>query len=278
MWSTRTKVGWALTLTLAAVLALVSARYFSFDSDVYLPQQREVYEDKVVALMVHISAMTFATLAGPFQFLRNLRRRHPRLHRVLGRVYVAGTIIGGVSGLYMAQYTAAGIVSDVAFALLAAGVLLTTVVGLQRIRSGQVQSHKEWMTRSYAFIFAAVTLRLYLPALEPIFGWFTSYAIASWACWVVNVSYAEWLIRRRMRRSPEGSMPSRSVHWVRLPQSSGQKAGASSELATAPFVAANLFVIGRTRTSYGSGVLRLRTGTSGESPPMKPRSPQRSQQ
>jgi uncharacterized membrane protein (DUF2068 family) len=110
-------------------------------------------------------------------------------------------------------------------------VLLTTVVGLQRIRSGQVQSHKEWMTRSYAFIFAAVTLRLYLPALEPIFGWFTSYAIASWACWVVNVSYAEWLIRRRMRRSPERSMPSRWVHRVPQPPSSGQKAGASSRLS-----------------------------------------------
>lgn len=216
MWTTRTKIGWGLTVTLAFLLALVSARYYSFNSDAYFPRQREVYEQKTLGLMVHISGMMFAALAGPFQFLRSLRERHVRLHRVLGRVYIAGAIIGALGGLYMAQFTASGVVSDVGFASLGLGVLLTTSVALVRIRSRQVQSHREWMTRSYALIFAAVTLRLYLPLLEGAFGEDTGYAIVAWACWVPNVIFAEWLIRSKLRPNPERSKPTMSVHPVKL--------------------------------------------------------------
>src|SRR5438552_3763738 len=72
-----------------------------------------------------------------------------------------------------------------------------------RIRSGNVQSHREWMTRSYALVFAAVTLRLYAPFLEGAFGEYNGYAIVAWACWVPNLAVAEWLVRSKLRRSPE---------------------------------------------------------------------------
>jgi hypothetical protein len=59
------------------------------------------------------------------------------------------------------------------------------------------------MTRSYALIFAAVTLRIYLPFLATAFGEHDGYAIVAWACWVPNLLVAEWLIWSRLRRRPE---------------------------------------------------------------------------
>ena len=201
MWTARTKIGWSLLLTGAVFTALFAARYYTFDPDVYF--QREVYEAKTLGLMIHITAMMFAVLVGPLQFLRVIRERHFGLHRSLGRVYIAGAIIGALSGLYLAPSTASGAVSDVGFALLGLGVLLTTTVAFVRIRDRNVQSHREWMTRSYALIFGAVMLRVYLVPLQGVVGDHVGYAIAAWACWVPNLVVAEWLIRTRLRRLPE---------------------------------------------------------------------------
>lgn len=200
MWTVGTRIGWSLILAGALLMALMSASYYSFDPDVYF--QREVYEDKTLGLMVHISAMMFALLAGPFQFLRVLRQRHLSFHRLLGRVYIGGAIVGALSGLYLAPSTASGAVSDVGFALLGLGVLISTTVAVLRIREGKVQSHREWMTRSYALIFGAVMLRVYLLPLQSLVGDHAGYAITAWAAWVPNLFVAEWLIRSRLRPVP----------------------------------------------------------------------------
>jgi len=203
MWTARTKVGWGLLLFLAVLMALIGLRYFVYGSAAYFPRQREVYEARTFGLLVHIGAMMLAVVTGPFQFLRSLRERHFAFHRALGRVYIIGALVGALGGVYMAQFSASGTVSDVGFLLLGSGVLIATTYALVRIRTGNVQSHREWMTRSYALIFAAVTLRLYLPFLEMAFGERVGYAVVAWACWVPNLVVAEWFVRTRLRRRRE---------------------------------------------------------------------------
>ena len=205
MWTAKTRIGWSLLLFGAVLMLLAAGRYYTFDPEVYFERQRAVYEAKTLGLMVHITGMLFAVIAGPLQFLRRLRERHFGFHRMLGKVYIAGAIVGALGGLYMAQYSASGVVSDVAFTLLALLVVLTTTVAFVRIRNGNVQSHREWMTRSYALVFSAVTLRLYMPFLEGTFGEYDGYAIVAWACWLPNLAFAEWLIRSRLRRRPEAA-------------------------------------------------------------------------
>jgi hypothetical protein len=53
------------------------------------------------------------------------------------------------------------------------------------------------MIRSYALTAAAITLRTYLPILL-LSGasYVTSYRIVAWACWIPNLFFAEWLLRR----------------------------------------------------------------------------------
>ena len=203
-WTAKTKIGWSLLVLGAVLMVLFGAgKYYTFDSSVYFDVQRKVYENHTFWLMLHISGMVFAVLLGPWQFYRRLRERHFRLHRTLGKIYIAGATVGAIGGIYMSQWSAYGAVSHLAFLFLGIGVLVTTTTAFLRIRRGNVQSHREWMTRSYALIFAAVTLRIYLPILRPALGQHTAYLIISWACWVPNLVFAEWLIRTKLRPHPE---------------------------------------------------------------------------
>jgi len=60
----------------------------------------------------------------------------------------------------------------------------------------------------FALIFAAVTLRLLRPllviahggAFEPAYRW------VSWLCWVPNLLWAEWLVRRARLRTPSARL------------------------------------------------------------------------
>ncbi len=59
------------------------------------------------------------------------------------------------------------------------------------------------MIRSYAITFSAVSLRLWLPALQFGIGldFMTSYKIVAWISWVLNLFIAEWIINRTNKYS-----------------------------------------------------------------------------
>ena len=83
--------------------------------------------------------------------------------------------------------------------------LATTSVAYLRIRAKDEFSHKEWMTRSYALIFAAPTLRLLLGLYVGAFGIeeVEAYQAVAWSCWVPNLIVAEIInLRRRQTEAP----------------------------------------------------------------------------
>jgi len=188
-------------MTGAALLVLLSARYLTFDPEAYFPRQRATYEAETAGIMVHIAAMLFRALIGPFQFLSRLRESRPRVHRMMGRVYLAGAFTGAAAGLYMSQFAATGTFAGIGFALLGLAVVVTTGMAFREIRARRIQAHREWMVRSYALIFAAVTLRLYLPFLEAGLGEDNGYRAVAWLCWVPNLAFAEWFVRTKVRGS-----------------------------------------------------------------------------
>lgn len=73
----------------------------------------------------------------------------------------------------------------------------TTLWAYLLIRKRRIDQHQKMMIYSYAACFAAVTLRLWLPILIPIFGDFIiAYKIVAWLCWVPNMAVA-YLITRK---------------------------------------------------------------------------------
>lgn len=79
--------------------------------------------------------------------------------------------------------------------------LFTTIMAYTTIRKKKNKEHQKWMIRSYALCFAAVTLRLWMPILPAVFNldFNEAYPIISWLCWVPNIIFAEFLIKRIKR-------------------------------------------------------------------------------
>lgn len=174
------------------------------------PSMRATYAEHGIAIRLHVFASAVALIVGPFQFLPGLRADKPALHRWAGRVYLGvGVLVGGLAGLVMATHAYDGIVSTLGFGALAVGWLATGALAWQAIRAGDAYTHRRWMIRNFALTFAAVTLRLQLPAAMALRVPFEiAYPLIAWTCWVPNLLVAEaWL--RRPRRPVAGGSRSR---------------------------------------------------------------------
>lgn len=155
-------------------------------------------EHSRTVLYLHVFGAAVALMLGPLQFWAGLRARRPRLHRWLGRAYLAlGVGVGGLSGLVLAGQAFGGLVSRTGFGVLALLWLATGAMALQRIARGDVPGHRRWMTRNFALTLAAVTLRVYLPAaIVGGVGLATAYPVVAWLCWLPNLVLAEWILSR----------------------------------------------------------------------------------
>jgi uncharacterized membrane protein len=112
-------------------------------------------------LLPHGLAAACAILLGPMQFSDTLRKKYTKLHRVLGRIYITGAVIGGPIGAYI-QYFQERMGGPRSFSIAAGidAVLLagTTLIAFTFILKGNVQRHRQWMTRSFfvAIVFLEV--------------------------------------------------------------------------------------------------------------------------
>jgi uncharacterized membrane protein len=158
------------------------------------PAMRADFAAHAQAVYVHAFAASAALLIGPLQFSIRLRQKRPRLHRWLGRIYLgAGALVGGLSGLYLAQFAFGGSIARLGFGVLAVLWLYTGLRAYVAVRSGNVAEHRRWMVRNFALTFAAVMLRVYVPLSVAAGAEFAeAYPIIAWLCWVPNLLFAEW--------------------------------------------------------------------------------------
>ena len=170
------------------------------------PDMRSAFQQNAGAIRLHAFAAIAALALGPWQFSAALRARCPRLHRLMGRAYLGiGVVMGGVSGLYLAQFAYGGATARLGFTLLALAWLYSGWRAYAAIRGGDVATHRRWMVRNFALTFAAVMLRLYVP-MAAIAGlpFEASYAAIAWLCWAPNLALACWFTRRQELFRPLG--------------------------------------------------------------------------
>jgi len=152
--------------------------------------------ERPVATLAHFGGCALALAIGGFQLHPWLRRKFASVHRWMGRAYVLGVALGGCAGMAMALHAQGGVAGRLGFALLAASWLGTTARGYLCIRAGEVVAHRRWMIRSFALTFAAVTLRLYIPASQALgIPFEVAYPVIAWISWVPNLLFAEWFTR-----------------------------------------------------------------------------------
>lgn len=212
MQKTLKGIGWILMTLLSVFLFGLTTIYLNFKPNVnfLLSKPAELVQDMVwrTAFYVHIISAMVILVIGPFQFLKKFRSKYLTLHKWVGRAYVFGILaLAAPSGMYMAFFANGGVPSEIGFALMSSAWFTITYKAYQTIRKGEVVAHQQWMIRSFAVTFAAVTLRLWVLVLSVTTD-LDSVLIeqmSAWISWIPNLIFAEVFIRIKWKQKLTGA-------------------------------------------------------------------------
>lgn len=157
-------------------------------------------------VVLHIVGAVVYCLAGAFQFSPGFRRRKPATHRVLGRILIPAGLLMALTGLWMTLFYPypEGDGDLLASFRLVTGsaTVLALVLGFTAIRRRDIVRHRAWMVRAYAIAQGAGTQALVTIAWVVLVGPATGITrtLLLGAGWVINVAFAEWVIREPGRR------------------------------------------------------------------------------
>jgi uncharacterized membrane protein len=149
-----------------------------------------------------VFSAVFALMAGFTQFSDYILKQSKAVHRWVGKMYVAVILILNFPAAMVMAFYANGLwPSRLAFIILDCAWFYFTWRAYAAARQKDIVSHKQFMIRSYALTFSAITLRAWKIVLLHAFNPdpLTLYMIQAWIGFVPNLLFAEWLIRRRKK-------------------------------------------------------------------------------
>jgi uncharacterized membrane protein len=111
-------------------------------------------------VLPHVLGGMIALLIGPFQFSSRFRQRHPRLHRVMGRIYLASVAVAAIVALYVSAIHQKEMQDKEWVFALDIAWLVTGMMAFVAILNRNVEAHRQWITRNYAFTTVFVTVRV----------------------------------------------------------------------------------------------------------------------
>jgi hypothetical protein len=152
-------------------------------------------------LIPHGLGGTLALALGALQFSTRLRRRHLRIHRLSGKLYIAGAFIAGPVAIRMAFINSPWFL--IPFTIVQASTwMLFTGVAYLCIRRRDVASHREWMVRSYAvvLIFLEGRVLIAIPALART--GMDGVVLVNWGCLAITLVVTECWLRWPTRTVP----------------------------------------------------------------------------
>ena len=194
------RTGWVLLMLLSLFIFYAHALpYFNFSSSAY-PDDLKPFTG---VLMVHICTSLVALLMGPLQFIKSLRKKYTRFHRITGRIYMGCVLIGGTSGLYLSIFhlilAAHYVTVGTGLSGLSIAWLTTSGMGLRSILHKNFQQHREWMIRSYTVTCAFTTFRFLFAIIENVLPVekIDIYNICAWSCWAVPLLIVEVILQSK---------------------------------------------------------------------------------
>ena len=173
-----------------AVITAANARFFAMP----LP------------IVLHLLTVIPFTMLGALQVAPAFRQRYRTWHRASGRVVVVCGLIVALTGLWMTLGypwpVGDGEVLYVERLVFGTAMLVSLLLAIAAIHRRNFAVHGEWMIRAYAIGMGAGTqvlthLPYYLFVGKPDES---TRAVLMGAGWVINVRFAEWIIRRSAAR------------------------------------------------------------------------------
>ena len=202
----------AYALRWSAALAVVAAAFLAFSLPPYLtvdPSRSRVpatFGLHYPLLVGHVALATVAMAAALVQIWPGVRARWPRLHRGIGRVYVAAAIPAAAIGMVIGAVTPFGPILAVGSVALAALWLWFTVNGFLAARARRFADHRRHMLRSVTLAFSIITNRIWNPILyitlqplrDSVFGgneehfiWLVA-GLSGWLGWTIPLLAVQW--------------------------------------------------------------------------------------
>ena len=156
-------------------------------------------------MVIHIVSATVFAILGAFQFSARLRRRHRAWHRRAGRIVMIAGLGVALSALWLNQfYPRAETSRELIYPLrvvFGVAIVATISLGFLAVRRRDFVDHRAWMIRSYAIGIVAGTQVFTLGVGGAILGHGeVTTALLLAAAWAINLTVAEWAIRKRPRR------------------------------------------------------------------------------
>jgi uncharacterized membrane protein len=135
---------------------------------------------------------------APLQFIPSLRAKRPRLHRVIGRLYVAGASLAALTAIYLGAIVGEYEGSQLPIGLLGLLWLFFTLSAWRCAIRYDFDAHRLFMIRSYGMALVLVWLRLMYDFQDWLFFYVKDEilrdATREWASWVVPLLILEfWL-------------------------------------------------------------------------------------
>lgn len=198
-------IGLGIVLLLAVSLAFNALSYINFDSGygfLRLKQQAIATGWYLPFYYSHVLIGGIILVIGLFQLHPLSQKKFRRMHRALGYFYVMGILFfAAPGGLIMSLFIGRGPLVLASFLLQSVLWFYFTAMAFDRIRKRDVIAHRNWMWRSYALTFAAITLRVYIFFVSWSYDLHQpqAYATLAWLSWVPNLLVAEWFIHRATR-------------------------------------------------------------------------------
>lgn len=115
-----------------------------------------------IGIGVHFALGAIILLLGPVQFIGAIRDRWPRVHRIIGRTYIASALLTAAGGLVFIALrgTVGGPLMSAGFALY--GLLMGTaaLMAIRRARQRQFVQHRAWAIRLFALAIGSWLYRM----------------------------------------------------------------------------------------------------------------------
>jgi hypothetical protein len=170
-------------------------------------------------LLPHVLTAGLALVLGPLQFSERLRRQFLGGHRVLGKAYVYGVLIGAPLGVWI-EYNnfSSGNGSSLRMVIATCGFgalfLVTTSLGFFAATGRNIPAHRRWMTRSYAMALVFLEVRCVenISWLKTLMAFpadmLEAHSIAElWLYIFLSLVVAEIIVRQRARSELARRLP-----------------------------------------------------------------------
>lgn len=210
MMKPRTIAYWIWLLIIGfffVLMAKLTLPYYSFKLDInFLLTKQDVIHIHVWrwAFYTHITSSIWLLITGALQFSTQIRVNYPKIHRILGKIYVCIIcILAAPSGFCMALYANGGIWAKIAFSILSILWFVYTYWAYLYIKRGNLQKHTSFMYKSYVLTLSAIILRLLVMILPHIFILPAQqmYTLVSWLSWVPSLLITELYFSIKHRNS-----------------------------------------------------------------------------